>query len=301
MQNSLDLTLTQNQRRRGMRAARLFSRLPGLAAPAAGAARRTMCSTPLRLDPALETAISRFRATTLKSGSDRSTIVDEFSKLQSRRVKKVLLLCSDYDSYTFEEEGLLSEVIFQEYAQLNLRTPPTIERVGSAEKALARLRESPRSYDMVITLMRNANAFVPAVHNVDPSLPIALIALSPTELTALDPRVDQNQRVNVNKRLMWEADKTVSTIDPAARKAAMTSLADAWIWPFLWHGNTSLFTGIFKLVEDRLNAKADAEAGLQVCTRSCTSRGEGGGVYIHTNIYIYILYLARGTEINANA
>src|SRR6056297_674248 len=100
--------------------------LPALAAPAATAARRALCTSPLRLEPALEGAISRFRSSTLKSGSDRSTIVDEFTRMQSRRVKKVLLLCSDYDSYTFEEEGLLSEVIFQEYAHLNLRTPPTI-------------------------------------------------------------------------------------------------------------------------------------------------------------------------------
>jgi hypothetical protein len=156
---------------------------PALAAPAAAAARRTLCSSPLRLEPALESAIARFRTSTLKSGSDRSTIVDEFSSLQSRRVKKVLLLCSDYDSYTFEEEGMLSEVIFQEYAHLNLRTPPSIERVGSTEKAISRLRESPGAFDMVITLMRNANSFVSAVHNVDQSLPIALIALSPTELT----------------------------------------------------------------------------------------------------------------------
>eukprot|EP00967_Tisochrysis_lutea_P060044 scaffold76652_cov31-Tisochrysis_lutea.AAC.8 len=62
---------------------------------------------------------------------------------------------------------------------------------------------------------------------------------------------------------MWEADKVVATDGAAARSAARSSLADAWIWPFLWHGNTSLFTGIFKLVEDRLNAKQDAEAGVQ--------------------------------------
>ena len=165
------------------RTSRVSTSLPRLSPPL----RRLLStpSTPLRLEPALEAAISRFRAVTLKTTTNSSTIVDEFTKLQSRRVKKVLLLCSDYDSYTFEEEGLLSEVIFQEYAHLNLRTPPTIERVGSTEKALTRLREAPGSYDMVITLMRNANTFVSSVHNLDPSLPIALIALSPTELTCV--------------------------------------------------------------------------------------------------------------------
>lgn len=225
---------------------------------AAGGVRRLCASsTPLRLEPSLESALARFRSATLKSGKDRS-IVDDFAKLQAVKVKKVLLLCSDYDSYTFEEEGLLSEVVFQEYAMLNLRTPPMIERVSTSERALSRLRESPGQYDMVVTLMRNASSFVSAVHHLDPRLPIALIALSPTELTTLDPRVDLNQRLNVNKRLMWE--------EKGAGKGAASrdSLADAWIWPFLWHGNTSLFTGMFKLVEDRLNARKDAEHGVQV-------------------------------------
>ena len=58
-------------------------------------------------------------------------------------MKKVLLLCSDYDSYTFEEETLLSEAVYQEYATLNLRTPPQIERVSTPEMALERLQEVP--------------------------------------------------------------------------------------------------------------------------------------------------------------
>jgi hypothetical protein len=67
---------------------------------------------------------------------------------------------------------------------------------------------------------------------------------------------------------MWEADKApLHAKEAAARQTAKSSLADAWIWPFLWHGNTSLFTGIFKLVEDRLNARVDAQAGVQVGKR----------------------------------
>jgi len=192
--------------------------------------------------------------------------VEIFSKLQARRVKKVLLLCSDYDSYTIEEEGVLSEVVYHEYAQLNLRTPPIIERVSSMEKAIARLKEPGSQFDLVVTLMRYANSFVTRVHQHDPSLPIALLAMSRSEMSALDPRVGLNQSTSVNKRLLWESSKPAEN-DVAPQRALARSgstLNDAWIWPFLWQGNTSLFTGIFKLVEDRLNTQVDCNYGVQV-------------------------------------
>jgi hypothetical protein len=181
-------------------------------------------------------------------------IVDEYTKLQARKVKKVLLLCSDYDSYTFEEDGDLSEVVYHEYVQLNLRTPPVIERVSSADKALARLRES--DYDLVVSLLKNASNFVAAANRLKPSVPIAMLAMSSTELTTLDARVDHTQRVNVNKRLMWETGK--SSGDERSPR-----LEDAWIWPFLWQGNTSIFTGMFKAVEDRLNTSNDTKLGVR--------------------------------------
>ncbi len=123
-------------------------------------------------------------------------------------------------------------------------------------------------FDMVISLLRNNAAFVSAVHAYNRSLPIALLALSKTELTSLDPRVDQNQRVNVHKRLMWEkAERESALLPPTMPQRGYpegSSLTDAWIWPFLWQGNTSLFTGMFKLVEDRLNAHVDTQHGVQV-------------------------------------
>ena len=62
------------------------------------------------LDGSLEKIISRFESS-MKSGSagvvqeKSSSLVDEFGQLQRFRVQRVLLVCSDYDSYTFEEDG----------------------------------------------------------------------------------------------------------------------------------------------------------------------------------------------------
>lgn len=63
----------------------------------------------MRLEPALEKIITSFKSsmkpTRLGSVDKSRAIVDEFGMLQRFRVQKVLLVCSDYDSYTFEEEG----------------------------------------------------------------------------------------------------------------------------------------------------------------------------------------------------
>jgi hypothetical protein len=69
------------------------------------------------------------------------------------RVSNVLLLCSDYDSYTFEEDGMLSELMHAEYAQQNLRKPPIIDRVTSVDKALEAMQT--KKYDLLISLLRS--------------------------------------------------------------------------------------------------------------------------------------------------
>ena len=120
---------------------------------------------PLRLDPALEGIISRFKAAGKGGPQEEKAkkLVDDFSQLQQIRVQRVLLVCSDYDSYTFEEEGLLTELVNTWYGENNLTKPPMIERVNSTEKALQRFKES--NFDMVLSLLRmqGHKAFVSTV------------------------------------------------------------------------------------------------------------------------------------------
>ena len=147
-------------------------RAPRLAASALPRCRaQSTAQAPLRLEPSLESALSRFRKSATETDKS-SSIVDSVAQLQTRRVQNVLLMCSDYDSYTFEEDGLLTELIYSEYDTMNLRKPPTIERVSSPEKALARMKE--QEYDLLITLMRmegsnmTPQSFVTAVHAMEP-------------------------------------------------------------------------------------------------------------------------------------
>ena len=116
----------------------------------------TVPAKPVRLDPQLESVLARFRARggpNEKEGAAR--LVEDFERLQTRKVMRVLLVCSDYDSYTFEEDGLLTELVDAEYSDNHLSKPPTIERVSSPEKAISRVRENPSSFDLIITLLRN--------------------------------------------------------------------------------------------------------------------------------------------------
>ena len=43
-------------------------------------------------------------------------------------MQKVLLVCSDYDSYQFEEDGLLMEMIWGTYTEHELTKPPNVDR-----------------------------------------------------------------------------------------------------------------------------------------------------------------------------
>ena len=60
----------------------------------------------------------------------------------------MLLVCSDYDSYTFEEDGLLNELVNSWYSEHSLSKPPVIDRVSNPELGLLRFKERG-DYDMV--------------------------------------------------------------------------------------------------------------------------------------------------------
>jgi len=229
-----------------------------------------------RLEPQLEKVISRFESS-MKAGrgvqtvEKSQTLVEDFGALQRFHVQKVLLVCSDYDSYTFEEEGLLNELMHQRYNEHSLSRPPTIDRVSSPASAVEQFQRKG-DYDMVIALSRIAaqSNLAADILRIQPSTPIALIALTPSELTSSVQLVDESMRLNVNKRLMWEkghssSGAAIGTAKPAAPFAPSGSVgADSWIWPFMWQGSPQLFTAIFKAVEDRINAANDIEYGVGV-------------------------------------
>ena len=69
----------------------------------------------------------------------------------ARRIRRILLVCNNYDNFSLEEDGRLDMRIAQEYTDLNLSGPPVFERVSSTREALDKLAAGER-WDLVITL-----------------------------------------------------------------------------------------------------------------------------------------------------
>ncbi|MDR3673400.1 MAG: PEP/pyruvate-binding domain-containing protein [Holophaga sp.] len=154
-----------------------------------------------------------------------------FEALMPRRVENLLLVTSLYDSYTFIEDGRLSEMLLEEFMELHLQSSPNIRRVSTAREALDLIGRVP--FDLVISMPRvgdmNVRAFGPAVRALAPGLPVVLLASSLRELGQLGV----------------DGLKGIQEV-------------------FVWLGDVSLFLAMVKCVEDRMNALHDARlAGVK--------------------------------------
>jgi hypothetical protein len=152
----------------------------------------------------------------------RPLVVDS---LMQRRVRNILLVSSVYDSFTFEEDGRLTEALSTEYLELNLRYAPHIVRVSTADEALSKLRE--QAFDLVISMLRvgdmQISEFGKAVKEIAPSLPVLLLAFNTRELSVL-----------TEMGAIEGIDRT-----------------------FVWLGDVRLFLAMIKYVEDQWNAARD--------------------------------------------
>lgn len=151
----------------------------------------------------------------------------------SKRVHKVMIVCSDYDAFALEEDGRIEEQIFNEYISLNLRHPPSIVHANTAEVAL---RKMHRTYiDLVITMLNvgerfDAFEFSKEVKKKYPNKPVVILTPFSREVTMRLSRED------------------LSSID----------------YVFSWLGSADILLAIIKLIEDRMNVDPDIRlAGVQ--------------------------------------
>jgi CheY-like chemotaxis protein len=156
---------------------------------------------------------------------------EEFSSLMKHRVIEILLVASHYDAFILEEDGQLTELVFEEYRNLdlNLRFAPRFTRASSAQEALDLIEQ--RSFDMVITTPRmpdmEIDHLVLRVKAAQPDLPVGLLAAHAWELPWL------------------EELRSSGVLD----------------WTFLWQGNVQALLAMIKQVEDRYNAEHDILTG----------------------------------------
>ncbi len=147
--------------------------------------------------------------------------------LMEKRINEVLLVSSIYDSFIIEEDARLSDQIFEEFHNLNLRTLPHISRASSVDQALELLRQ--QQFDLVITMRHlgevNPCKFAGEVKQIR-DLPVFLLLNNATDLQYLNT----DQTGNIDKI-------------------------------FVWNGNSTVFVAMIKLLEDRMNVDQDTEIG----------------------------------------
>jgi CheY-like chemotaxis protein len=172
--------------------------------------------------------------------SQNDSVIDEFQldykpkfqifhELMAHRINKVLLVSSYYDSFILEEDGRLSDQIFEEFHNLNLRTLPVITRVDTASEALDLAKKE--KFDLVITMRR----------------------LSDMDTFSFGQKLKRIQNIPVILLLTNVADVPYLP-DISTRKGIDRA--------FLWNGDSTVFIAIIKHLEDQLNVAHDTQVGL---------------------------------------
>jgi len=156
-----------------------------------------------------------------------------FYSLMSRRIRNILLVSSLYDSYTLEEGGKFTELLFSEYLHLNLRYAPRIVRVSTGEEALRLLDNE--NFDLVISMLSTGSIqcdeLGKAIHEKPQRIPFVVLAYTGRDL-----------KIEMNEGRLKFADHVL-----------------------VWQGDARLFLAIIKSIEDMLNAEHDSRVAGVKC------------------------------------
>ncbi len=155
-----------------------------------------------------------------------------FHDLMRFRVREILLVSSFYDAFVIEEDGGLSERIFNEYSDFNLWFIPKITRVSTASEALHALKKN--TYDVVITMSRisdmNLLEFGRKVKKLKPGMPVILLTYEWVDIPLL---------------IRLRESKVIDKV-------------------FYWNGNSRILLAIIKYIEDLKNVDNDTNLGVRV-------------------------------------
>ncbi len=162
--------------------------------------------------------------------SELITRFHDYQDLMRFRVSDVLLVSSLYDAFILEEDGGLSEQIYGKYKDLDLSSPPRINRVSTSKEAFEEI--SKRHYDLVITMSRISDSdpfeFGKKVKEMAPGTPVVLLATDASDLRHVYEPGSKNG-----------IDKT-----------------------FFWTGDSTLFLAIIKYIEDKQNIQLDTRKAM---------------------------------------
>ena len=158
-----------------------------------------------------------------------------YTSLMERRVRRILLVCNNYDSFALEEDGRIDVQIAQEYAELNLSNPPSITRAETTSEAQALLNvqrddvqcTKGEVFDLILVVYSAGGSevwdFAAEAKQRLPECPIVVLSSFSKEVYR---RVEQQDKTNID-------------------------------YLFNWNNSTDLIIAIIKLIEDRMNAEHD--------------------------------------------
>lgn len=179
-----------------------------------------------------------------------------------KRIRRVLLVCNSFDSFSLEEDGHIETKIKKEYADFNLTTPPVFERAESTIDALKLIEEGQR-YDAILTMYNvgelDVFEFAKKVKTICPDTPIVLL----------------------------------SSFYSAFNRALETQDKSALDYVFCWNSSTDLIVAIIKLLEDKMNAEHDC---LEMGSRAILLIEDSLKYYSAYLPMLYNLVLAQNSE-----
>ena len=174
----------------------------------------------------------------------------DYDSLMGFRVRRILMICSNYDAFILEEDGQIETQIYKEYIDLNLSTPPTFVWVQTSAEAREVLQTT-----------------------VGIDMGICMYNIGDKDVFTLADEI-KKERKNLPFVLLTHFSKEVYR-----RLGNMDTSAIDYM--FSWHGNADLIVAIIKLFEDLKNADNDIlKVGVQsillvedsVSKRLCTMR-----------------------------
>jgi hypothetical protein len=150
------------------------------------------------------------------------------------RIRKILMICSNYDAFVLEEDGRIENQVRNEYRELNLSNPPKFIWANSSAQA-KEIVGSEDGIDAIICMFneQDKGLFPFAKELKEKGLGIPFILL-----------------IHYSR---------------AVRHRVLESDHPGVDFVFSWHGNADLILAIVKLLEDSANAENDIfEVGVKV-------------------------------------
>ncbi|MCR4441499.1 MAG: PEP/pyruvate-binding domain-containing protein [Peptococcaceae bacterium] len=158
--------------------------------------------------------------------------ITRFHDLMKFRVTEILLVSTPYDGFVLEEDGRLSERIYNEYFDLSIYFVPRIHRVSCGLEALEVLRE--KTYHLVITMSRISDMspfeLAGRIKELYPELPVVMLSY---------------ERLSAEMIARVRESKAIDRV-------------------FYWTGDSKILVATIKYVEDRQNVEEDCRQGVQV-------------------------------------